>query len=80
MHPEERELPILSCQSELFPVSVSPVKGLAALAFFLVFTVLIGTGLALGVNGHPAGWWLLGLSFLAYLGLFIKGGCLTSSH
>ncbi|MBN9689782.1 MAG: hypothetical protein J0M24_06055 [Verrucomicrobia bacterium] len=54
------------------------MKGLAALAFFLVFTVLMGAGLVMGVHGK--GWLLLTISTLAYLGFFIKEGCLTSSH
>ena len=66
------------CQLSRNPVSVSSVKGFAALAFFLVFTVLIGAGLVMGVHGK--GWLLLVISSLAYLGFFIKEGCLTSSH
>ena|GEM_PF-1189568 len=56
------------------------VKGFAALAFFLVFTVLIGAGLVMGVHGLGKGWWLMWISVLAYLGFFIKAGCLNPSH
>jgi len=56
------------------------VKGLAALAFFLVFTVLIATGMVMGVHGISKGWWLMVASLVAYLGFFIKKGCLTQSH
>lgn len=57
-----------------------PVKGLAALAFFLVFTVLIATGMVLGVHGNSKGWWIMVASLVAYLGFFIKKGCLTQAH
>ena len=56
------------------------VKGLAALAFFLVFTVLIATGMVMGVYGNSKGWWLMVASLVAYLGFFIKKGCLTQAH
>jgi Ni,Fe-hydrogenase I cytochrome b subunit len=56
------------------------VKGLAALAFFLVFTVLIATGMVLGVHGNSKGWWMMVASLVAYLGFFIKKGCLTQAH
>ncbi|HRI14998.1 MAG TPA: hypothetical protein PLX89_18545 [Verrucomicrobiota bacterium] len=56
------------------------MKGLATLVFFLVFTILIGTGLALGVGGSSVGWLLMTLSLIAYLVIFIMFGCRTSSH
>jgi hypothetical protein len=56
------------------------VKGLAALAFFLVFTVLIATGIVIGVHGGSKGWWIMVASLAAYLGFFIKKGCLTQAH
>ena len=56
------------------------VKGLAALAFFLVFTVLIATGMVMGVHGSSKGWWIMIASLVAYLGFFIKKGCLTQAH
>lgn len=57
-----------------------PVKGLAALAFFLVFTVLIAAGMVMGVHGNSKGWWIMVASLVAYLGFFIKKGCLTQAH
>ncbi len=56
------------------------MKGLAALAFFLVFTVLIAAGMVMGVHGSSKGWWLMVASLVAYLGFFIKKGCLTQAH
>ncbi len=56
------------------------MKGLAALAFFLLFTVLIATGMVMGVHGSSKGWWIMNASLVAYLGFFIKKGCLTQAH
>jgi hypothetical protein len=65
--------------AEGIPATLSGVKGLSAFIFFLVFTVLIAAGIIMGVHGRSGGWLLTMVSCLAYLGLFIKAGCLTSS-
>ena len=54
------------------------MKGLLPWVFFLGCTVVMAAGIALAVNGKGMGL-MLG-SFLVYLALFIKFGCLPSSH
>jgi len=54
------------------------VKGIGALAFFFFWTVLGAAGVVLAVKGH--GLWLLAISFLVYLGMLIRWGCLAESH
>lgn len=71
---------ISACQRLHVRLSVPPVNGLKTIVFFLVFTVLLAAGLAKGVKGEAWGWWLMILSLIAYLGLFIKFGCRTSDH
>ncbi len=56
------------------------MKGIAVLAFFLFFGVLLAVGLVMGTHGNSTGWWLTVVSFVAYLGVFIKAGCLSASH
>lgn len=73
------ENPFPSLSADGFPATLYGVKGFSAFLFFLVFTVLIAAGIIMGVHGRSGGWLLTTLSCLAYLGLFIKAGCLTSS-
>ncbi len=54
------------------------MKSLLTWAFFVGSTVLMAAGIAMAVNGKGAS--LMLISFLVYLGLFIKLGCLPSSH
>lgn len=54
------------------------MKTLLSWAFFLGFAALMAAGIALAVNGK--GMAVMLISFLVYLGLFIKLGCLPSSH
>jgi hypothetical protein len=51
---------------------------LAAVAVYLIFTVLIGLGMILAV-AKGSGWLLL-LGLGLFLLAFIKFGCLSSSH
>jgi len=53
------------------------MQGLLSWVFFLVATVVMSAGVAMAASGK--GMWLLVVSFLAYLLLFIKLGCLPSS-
>jgi short subunit fatty acids transporter len=57
---------------------VSKMKTLLSWGFFLGFAALLAAGVALAVNGK--GMAVMVISFLVYTGLFIKLGCLPSSH
>ena len=50
------------------------MKFIAAILVFVVFAVLIGTGIVLMLAGKPL---LLILALGAFLGAFIKHGCLS---
>ncbi len=54
------------------------MKTLLSWGFFVGFALLLAAGVALAVNGK--GMAVMLISFLVYLGLFIKLGCLPSSH
>jgi hypothetical protein len=54
------------------------MKSLLTWVFFLGSTVVMAAGVAMAVHGK--GMALMVVSFLVYLGLFIKYGCLPSSH
>jgi len=54
------------------------MKTLLSWGFFLGFAALLAAGVALAVNGKGIAVMLI--SFLVYIGLFIKLGCLPSSH
>lgn len=58
--------------------SARKMKTLLSWGFFVGFAVLLAAGVALAVNGK--GMAVMLISFLVYLGLFIKLGCLPSSH
>lgn len=57
------------------PSTVRAMKFVAAFAVTVLLTGLLGLGLGLAAHGH--GLWLLILGFGAFLGLFIRYGCLT---
>ena len=59
-------------------LSARKMKTLLTWGFFLGFAALMAAGVALAVNGK--GMAVMLISFLVYLGLFIKLGCLPSSH
>lgn len=46
----------------------------ASLVILLISTAM-GAGILLGAHGH--GWWLMGVSTIAFLGLFAGYGCRT---
>lgn len=54
------------------------MKTLLTWLFFLGSTAVMAAGIAMAVNGK--GMWLMILSFVAYLVLFIKFGCRTEAH
>jgi len=54
------------------------VNGIKTLLFFLFWTLIGSIGMVMAVNGK--GSWLLVVSFLAYIGMFVKWGCLDSGH
>jgi hypothetical protein len=62
----------------VFIASVGYAKGMnafLAFLFYFVFTIVLAAGLAIAVaKGSP---WLLLVGIAAYLGLFIKHGCLS---
>ena len=60
------------------PVSVPAVKGILALLFFLVCTAVGATGVVLAASGKGLG--LLVASFVVYLGILVKWGCLSEVH
>jgi hypothetical protein len=53
------------------------VKGIGVILFFLFWTLVGAVGMVMAVHGHA---WLLLLSVLVYLGMFIKWGCLGTAH
>lgn len=68
-----------ACVGGRVPLPVrAQMKTLLTWGFFLGFAALMAAGVALAVNGK--GMAVMLVSFLVYLGLFIKLGCLPSSH
>ena len=66
------------CHWGRIPVCKPVVNGIKTLLFFLFWTLIGSIGMVMAVNGK--GSWLLVVSFLAYLGMFVKWGCLDSGH
>jgi len=66
------------CHWDRIPVCTAVVNGIKTLLFFLFWTLIGSIGMVLAVNGK--GSWLLVVSFLAYLGMFVKWGCLDAGH
>lgn len=54
------------------------VNGTKTLLFFLFWTLLGSVGMVFAVQGK--GLWLLAISLLVYIGMFVKWGCLGSDH
>ncbi|MFO1458149.1 MAG: hypothetical protein U1G08_01980 [Verrucomicrobiota bacterium] len=54
------------------------MKGILALLFFLVCTAVGATGVVLAASGKGLG--LLVVSFVVYLGILVKWGCLSEVH
>ena len=54
------------------------MKGIGTVLFFAFWTLLGAIGMVMAVQGK--GPWLLAVSFLAYLGMFVKWGCISSEH
>ncbi|MBL9172532.1 MAG: hypothetical protein JNL10_03270 [Verrucomicrobiales bacterium] len=54
------------------------MKGILALLFFLVFTAIGAAGVVLAASGKGLG--LLIATFVVYLGILIKWGCLSEAH
>jgi len=66
------------CHWDRIPLCKPVVNGIKTLLFFLFWTLIGCIGMVMAVNGK--GSWLLVVSFLAYLGMFVKWGCLDSGH
>lgn len=67
-----------ACQGGAIPVSVPAVKGIQATLFFVLWTVVGAAGVVVAVAGK--GPWLLIATFVVYLGILIKWGCLADAH
>lgn len=50
------------------------MKVWSSLGFFLLFSILLGVGAVMASSGK--GVWLLVVSFVAYLVLFVRKGCM----